>query len=181
MDSRWLYSDLQLVRIKYFNFYRKTKTKIKLLLHSKSVIPTYKEPIVGWIDNMYGATGIIVGVGVGLLRVLQIDQHNNAEIVPVDMTCNSLICSAWDVANNEYEEPPVYNFVTSQKNPITWKQFCEWSTACGGEIPYSKSVWHFRFTMSTNKFLVALMKFFYHILPAFLIDTGLVLVGKKPK
>lgn len=130
---------------------------------------------------MYGATGIIVGCGVGLLRVLQIEQENHAEIVPVDMCCNSLLCSAWDVATNQYEEPPIFNFVTSSENKITWKTFSELSLKYGEPIPYSKSVWHHTITMNSNRILVAIMKFFYHMMPAFFIDAGMVIVGKKPK
>lgn len=47
------------------------------------VIPTAKEPVIGWIDNHFGPTGIIVGVGAGLLRVMQVDKNLNAEVVPV--------------------------------------------------------------------------------------------------
>lgn len=130
---------------------------------------------------MYGATGIIVGVGVGLLRVLQIEKKNYAEIVPVDMCCNSLLCSAWDVATNQYEEPPIYNFVTSTENKITWEEFSDLSMKYGEPIPYSKSVWHYTCTMSSNWMLVAIMKFFYHMIPAFFMDAGMLIVGKKPK
>lgn len=67
------------------------------------VIPTYREPVPGWIDNMYGPTGIIVGVGAGLLRVVQIVKENRAEIVPVDYCVNSLLATAWDVSMHKYE------------------------------------------------------------------------------
>lgn len=61
------------------------------------VIPTYKEPVCGWIDNMYGPTGIIVGVGSGLLRVLYAFKKNVAELVPADMCVNALLAAAWDL------------------------------------------------------------------------------------
>jgi alcohol-forming fatty acyl-CoA reductase len=64
------------------------------------VIPTYAEPVVGWIDNVYGPTGIIVGAGTGILRVLRCDEEIHAEIVPVDMCCNSMLACAWDVSQN---------------------------------------------------------------------------------
>lgn len=47
------------------------------------VIPTIREPVVGWIDNHFGPTGIIVGVGAGLLRTIYVDETIPAEIVPV--------------------------------------------------------------------------------------------------
>ena len=55
----------------------------------------------GWIDNVYGPTGAVVGVGAGLIRTLNIDEDCTAELVPVDFTVNALIATAWDVANKK--------------------------------------------------------------------------------
>lgn len=64
------------------------------------VTSSVREPVVGWIDNMYGPTGVVAGVGTGLLRTLHCDRNIVANIVPVDMTVNALIAAAWDVAVN---------------------------------------------------------------------------------
>ena len=66
------------------------------------VISTFKEPVSGWIDNVQGPTGALVGVGAGLIRVLHMDKNNLAELIPADLTVNALISTAWDVANNKY-------------------------------------------------------------------------------
>lgn len=145
------------------------------------VIPTYKEPVAGWIDNMYGPTGIIVGVAAGLLRVLHIHKENNAEIVPVDLCVNSLLACAWDVASNSYEEPPIYNYVTSHKNPITWSEYTKLGIEYGQKIPLQKSIWYYTFKMSSSKLYVRWLTFFYHIIPAMFMDFGLLVTGKKPK
>lgn len=70
-------------------------------LYSITVISSYNEPVEGWIDNVYGPTGALVGAGAGLIRVLRSDDDCTAELVPVDLTVNALIASAWDVANNK--------------------------------------------------------------------------------
>lgn len=145
------------------------------------VIPTYKEPLNGWIDNMYGPTGIIIGVAAGLLRVLYIEKDNNAEIVPVDLCVNSLLASAYDIGNNSYEEPPVYNYVTSPKNPITWTQYTDLGKMHGEQVPLIKTAWYYSFTMSNSKALVTFLTFLYHFVPAAIIDLGLFVCGKKPK
>lgn len=62
------------------------------------VIATLKEPVAGWIDNIYGATGVLLGVAVGLLRVLQGRSSNHADMVPADYVINSVLAAAWDVA-----------------------------------------------------------------------------------
>lgn len=145
------------------------------------VIPTYKEPLRGWIDNMYGPTGIVVGVAAGLLRVLYICKDNRAEIVPVDMCVNSLIATAYDIGTNTYDEPPVYNYVSSPDNSISWKDYCDISTQHGKYYPLSKMAWYFTFYMSSSKPLVTLLTYLYHLIPAAIVDFGLFLFGKKPR
>lgn len=56
--------------------------------------------ILSYIDNLYGPTGVVAGAGTGVLRTLHCDPDITANIVPVDMTVNALIASAWDVATN---------------------------------------------------------------------------------
>lgn len=146
------------------------------------VIPTYREPLRGWIDNMYGPTGIVIGVAAGLLRVLHINKENRAELVPVDMSVNSLIASAYDIGvNSHYDEPPIYNYVTSKKNSISWQDYCEYSTLNGVSAPLSKMAWYFTFTMTSSKALAVILTFLYHTVPATIVDGVLVLFGKKPK
>lgn len=64
------------------------------------VTSSVREPVVGWIDNLYGPTGVVAGVGTGFLRTMHCDRDIVANIVPVDMTVNALIAAAWDVAAN---------------------------------------------------------------------------------
>lgn len=145
------------------------------------VIPTYLEPIQGWIDNMYGPTGIIIGVAAGLLRILQIHKENNAEIVPVDLCVNSLIATAYDIGINTYEEPPIYNYVTSPKNRITWEVYTKYGIEHGLKVPLMKNAWYYSFKMSSSKLLVMILTFLYHTVPAAIVDFGLFVTGRKPK
>lgn len=61
------------------------------------VTSSAKEPLVGWIDNLYGPTGVVAGAGTGVLRTMHCDKNINANIVPVDYCVNALIAAAWDV------------------------------------------------------------------------------------
>lgn len=65
------------------------------------MISTAREPFPGWINNIYGATGVVVGAGVGLLRTMHCDEDMLAEVVPVDMVINVMIAAAWDVATQQ--------------------------------------------------------------------------------
>lgn len=66
------------------------------------VTSSVREPVIGWIDNLYGPTGVVAGVGTGVLRTMHCDRDITANIVPVDMTVNALIAAAWDVAVNQW-------------------------------------------------------------------------------
>lgn len=130
---------------------------------------------------MYGPTGITVGVAAGLLRVLYCHPENRAELVPVDMCVNSLIASAYDVGVNTYDEPPVYNFVVSPENALTWKSYCQLSMNHGIKYPFNKMAWYYSLTLSPSKAYIALLTYLYHLIPASIVDLCFFLLGRKPR
>lgn len=105
------------------------------------VIGSLKEPVAGWIDNLYGPTGALIGVGIGLIRTIQAVPEYKAEMVPADFVINCGLAAIYEVAliksindNKEIEEthlerdkfesePLVYNFVSSPQSPITWSEY----------------------------------------------------------
>lgn len=143
------------------------------------VIPTYLEPVPGWINNFYGPTGIVVAVAIGVLRVLHCVGETNAQIVPVDMCVNSILASGWDVAKNKYDSPPVYNYVGSQTNTISWKSYMEINSAYGKDKSLSKAIWFYSLYLSPSKFVVMILQFFLHVLPAAFVDFACIIAGKK--
>ncbi|KAG9511028.1 putative fatty acyl-CoA reductase, partial [Fragariocoptes setiger] len=62
------------------------------------VIAAWREPIRGWVDNLNGPTGLLLAIGKGLLRTMQVDRKNRADIVPVDVVVNTMISVAWKTA-----------------------------------------------------------------------------------
>ncbi|XP_046383568.1 fatty acyl-CoA reductase wat-like [Ischnura elegans] len=71
------------------------------------IIATWREPVSGWIDNLYGPTGVVVGAGTGVLRTLHCDKNIVADMVPVDMTVAALIASAWATAKEYQNLKPI--------------------------------------------------------------------------
>lgn len=65
------------------------------------MISTVKEPVEGWIDNFYGATGVLVGACLGVIRSLRAQLTNKADLIPADYVINNAIASAWDVATTK--------------------------------------------------------------------------------
>lgn len=62
------------------------------------MIGSYTEPISGWIDNIYGPTGVAAAVGAGLLRTILFNTELRTDLVPVDMTVNAALATGWEIA-----------------------------------------------------------------------------------
>lgn len=62
------------------------------------MVATYREPVRGWIDNVYGPTGIIVGAGTGILHTYYLNSNIVTDIIPVDIVVNALICATKNTA-----------------------------------------------------------------------------------
>lgn len=154
-----------------------------VLFRPAIVVGTYKEPIPGWIDNIYGPTGVVAGVGVGLIRVMCADENIKADIVPVDLVVNSMLATAWDVTNERKinEQPPVTNYVSSKRNPITWGQFFYWNMTFGHIFPLLNTVWFYTLRITPKKYWYYFLSIFQHFLPGLTIDLFRIMSGKKPK
>lgn len=61
------------------------------------MISCVKEPLPGWINNVYGPTGLVAAAAVGLLRAIYSDENCKANVVPCDFVVNAAIASAWSV------------------------------------------------------------------------------------
>jgi fatty acyl-CoA reductase len=60
-----------------------------------AVTPTFREPMPGWVDNLNGPIGLLVGGGKGVIRSMLCKGEYQAEVVPVDIAINGLITIAW--------------------------------------------------------------------------------------
>jgi len=162
------------------------------------VIATAQEPIPGWINNVYGATGVVLGAGMGILRTMHCNPDMMADIVPADMVINAMIASAWDVATRHRlnleklqhkqltevlptpdDDISIFNFVSSTQNPITWSQFMKYNES-GKEYPSVQILWYYCFRLNKYRIVHNLYVVFLHLLPAIIVDTVARLIGKKP-
>lgn len=65
------------------------------------MIATYREPVRAWIDNVYGPTGLIVGVGTGIIHTYYGNPDLITDMIPVDMVVNALISASKDTATHK--------------------------------------------------------------------------------
>lgn len=80
-----------------------------------------------------------------------------------------------------YETPPIYNYVPDQENMVSWRRYMEDGFEYGCDIPMRKSIWYPRFTIVPHMWQYHILCFLYHTLPALVMDTIMVLIGKKPR
>lgn len=64
-----------------------------------SVVPSWKEPLPGWVDSANGPVGPWISIGRGTLRVVYGAADCVADFIPVDICINLMIAAAWDVAS----------------------------------------------------------------------------------
>ncbi|XP_019876284.2 fatty acyl-CoA reductase wat [Aethina tumida] len=165
------------------------------IIRPSIIIGSVKEPVSGWIDNFYGATGIFMGAALGLLRSIYGKGENHADMVPADYVVNAALAAVWDVANKktlnanqetqneetkEDKQIPIYNYVCTPERPITWNNFKELSEKHSKQIPSEMILWHYFFAIRPNLFLHTLAVFFFQTIPAHIIDFAAVCIGKKP-
>ncbi|CAB3257432.1 unnamed protein product [Arctia plantaginis] len=150
------------------------------------VISTDKEPLKGWLDNMYGPTGVVVGSATGMLRTVQCDEQVSADIVPVDSVVNCLMVAACSVHNAYKEsspplEPPIFNYVSSVENRITWGDFVLHNMSRLHHTPFSDAIWFISLWLTKSALMNKINIFFLHLIPAVLVDGLALCLGRKPK
>ncbi|XP_043271883.1 fatty acyl-CoA reductase wat-like isoform X2 [Venturia canescens] len=176
---------------------RKYSTGIPTCIVRPSImIATAKEPIPAWINNLYGPQGVVIGAGMGLLRTLHCESTNIADMIPADYVINNTIAAAWGIestrnlnAEKSMDEKPdsksttdpvIYNSVSSCQNPVTWGEFMKWNEIFGVLIPSAMVLWYYSFTLNKHLWMHNVHIVLFHLVPAGILDTLAVLVGRKP-
>lgn len=82
---------------------------------------TYQDPIPGWTNNATGANGLCVGIGVGFVKFLKVEEDFVIDIISADYVVNSTLAAIWVMAskfnaNNALQapEPEIYNITSKQ-------------------------------------------------------------------
>ncbi|CAG9854988.1 unnamed protein product [Phyllotreta striolata] len=157
-------------------------SKLNIAITRPSIVTCVaKEPIPGWVDNLNGPTGIIVAGGKGILRTMLADITHKADYVPVDMAINSILTVAWKTGSEPRKaEPEVYHITANRDNSITWGEALEIAKRHILNYPYSVCLWYPGGSPKTTYLMHVLAAFFFHIIPAYVVDFLLQLTGNKP-
>ncbi|XP_024936807.1 putative fatty acyl-CoA reductase CG5065 isoform X2 [Cephus cinctus] len=153
------------------------------IIRPSIVLATWKEPLPGWTDNLLGVNGIVAGVAVGAIHVMHLDKNKKCDLVPVDMVCNAIIACAWETGitkRRPEEDIPVYNYVTGPENPITWMEFQSLAHSIGYKSPTNAAIYYNTVIYTKYQLLYTIFEFFFHLIPALVVDNITKLIGKEP-
>ncbi|XP_051155914.1 putative fatty acyl-CoA reductase CG5065 isoform X2 [Leptopilina boulardi] len=145
------------------------------------VTPAWSEPMPGWVDNLNGPVGLLVGGGKGVIRSMHCNANYHAEVIPVDLAINALIGISFKIATavEKTKHIPVYNITQSGVMPITWGEILEKGKKVVREYPFEGAIWYPDGDIRKSKFIHNLFVFFFHLIPAYFIDFLMLLFRQK--
>ncbi|KAJ0182893.1 hypothetical protein K1T71_000869 [Dendrolimus kikuchii] len=144
------------------------------------VTAALQEPFPGWIDNVYGVTGIIMEISRGTYRSGYCKERYIVDLVPVDMVVNNCILAAWRQGVKLPGRCPVYNVTSGSINPLQWGNLTKLCVKWARENPTKYVMWYPNFAFTESRFINTFWEVTCHFLPAFLYDLLLRAQGRKP-
>ncbi|XP_054286773.1 putative fatty acyl-CoA reductase CG5065 [Macrosteles quadrilineatus] len=158
-------------------------TRIPCAIARPSIVtPAYREPVPGWVDNLNGPVGVMVGAGKGVIRSMLCGEDNRAEVIPVDVAINAVITIAHKRATHKTDladQVPAFNISCGDVVPMTWGEVLKRGKHYAYEYPFNSGLWYPNGTIRTNRFVHNLIVFFLQILPAYFIDFVMILIRQK--
>lgn len=79
----------------------------------------------------------------------------------------------------ETERVPIYNYVSTCQNPITWGKFMKLNEK-NKNFASVHCMWYYMLFLNKHLFVHQLAKIFLHMFPALIVDAILFLIGRKP-
>ncbi|XP_063849464.1 putative fatty acyl-CoA reductase CG5065 [Scylla paramamosain] len=146
------------------------------------VCGSWREPMPGWVDNLFAFTGLLVGMSKGVLRSLYIKPGITLDFIPVDFPINLMIVSAWNTAAGRYKPSsvPIFCCSTGSQKPLTSDDLAIHLEKSLRAFPFDSPLWYPDGSAKTNKFMHQIHIYLVNILPAHIADTIMRLLGKKP-
>ncbi|XP_037772550.1 putative fatty acyl-CoA reductase CG5065 isoform X1 [Penaeus monodon] len=152
------------------------------IIRPSIVCGSWREPIPGWVDNLFAFTGLLVGMGKGVLRSLYVSNGIKLDFIPVDVPINLMIVSAWNTAVGRYkpESVPIYCCSTGTDQPLTIEELAEHLKKSVRKYPFNYPLWYPDGSAKNIKFLHQLHVYAVNIIPAYIADTIMRILGRKP-
>ncbi|KAG8194839.1 hypothetical protein JTE90_017275 [Oedothorax gibbosus] len=155
-----------------------------IIVRPSIVTASMSEPFPGWIDNYNGPSGFIALSSKGILKTLLVKDKVNADWVPVDVVANTLIVAAHSIAVKRKAgcspaihapKVPIVNCVFPEANQITWTRIVDITIPILFKYPSATVITMPGGVVTSSQTLNTMCKYLLHYLPAFLLDSFLIL------
>uniref|UniRef100_T1ICI2 Fatty acyl-CoA reductase n=1 Tax=Rhodnius prolixus TaxID=13249 RepID=T1ICI2_RHOPR len=146
-----------------------------------SVTGSLQEPEPGWIDNLNGPAGIICGIMAGVLRVSRCLEDSFLDFVPIDITLNAMIVSAWVTKHKHPDKLPVYNCAYGDTCQITFHDLKKLGEVLVKKCPVNNDLWYPFFYLANNTYYFYFLFYTLQVLPAWFVDSLLIILRKEPR
>ncbi|XP_030557712.1 putative fatty acyl-CoA reductase CG5065 isoform X1 [Drosophila novamexicana] len=145
------------------------------------VTPAAAEPLPGWVDNMNGPTGVLIGAGKGVIRSMICNGELRSEVIPVDIAINGLILLPYHNSRlkQKPQQIPVYNLTVDDAKKRSWKWIMDVGRDLGLKYPFDVGLWYPDGNMTTSKFYHTICTILFMWLPAYIIDFLLAIFGQR--
>ncbi|XP_037507482.1 fatty acyl-CoA reductase 1 [Rhipicephalus sanguineus] len=143
------------------------------------VTASWKDPFPGWTDSSNSCTNIIVSLGLGLLPSVVLRNNCLADLIPVDVAADTLICVAWQIAVTRPTYLRVYNCTSGALKPHTWGDVVKELRRTMVQNPLSNTGSQPSFMVTSSEVLHRLTLYSLRFVPEFLKDLGLRITGRQ--
>ncbi|GLV36882.1 uncharacterized protein CBL_02283 [Carabus blaptoides fortunei] len=157
------------------------KEKIPVAIARPSIVTaSWKEPMPGWVENLNGPTGLLVGAGKGVIRTMHCQADYSADIMPVDISMNNIILVAWQRGISKTNDVQVVNVCKGEENLVSWGQALDIGRKHLYDNPFTICLWYPDGSIKSNYYVHVISVILFHIIPAYLIDFLMLVLRQKP-
>jgi fatty acyl-CoA reductase len=150
------------------------------IVRPSMITSAWKEPVPGWTNSKNGPTGFMMGAAKGVVRRLPASKDLIYDYIPVDTVINELIVAAWHVGTTRPHTTCVYHCTSSTTNPFRWVQLENKINYNLHKYPLKSAVWYPAFKLLPSVLLYRISAFFFHLIPAYILDTITRIAGGRP-
>ncbi|XP_064076102.1 fatty acyl-CoA reductase wat-like [Vanessa tameamea] len=150
------------------------------------VTPALEEPMPGWVDrrNALGPSGVILGLGLGVIHVIVAKEEVMMDFVPVDLVNNAIIAAGWETYekfNSRNDKKISIYTVTATRNPMNLQYIVNAVENLKYSVVSKQAIWHCFGILTGYRFTYVILSWLLHYIPALIIDGCSILMGKKPR
>ncbi|XP_045534627.1 putative fatty acyl-CoA reductase CG5065 [Papilio machaon] len=149
-----------------------------IIVRPSIVSASINDPLMGWVDNWFGATALMATIAKGVNRILISKSSNVVDLIPVDYVSNLTVVAG--AKCNKSKEVIVYNCCTSAANPLTMGELSVLITEDSIKNNFSE-IMKPSLMYTQYEWLLKIITLFMQTIPAFVADCWLRLAGKPPR